>query len=129
MAASPLDRLRKACLALPDANEKISHGEPTFWAGKRMFAMFANAANHHGNGRYAVWCKATHMTQSLLVGRHPERYFVPPYAGPSGWVGIYLDRRPDWNEVAERLRDAYRLAAPKKLLAKLNASETDPDYR
>jgi len=120
MSASPLARLRKLCLALPQAHEKISHGEPTFWAGKKMFAMFANAANHHGSGRHAVWCKATHMTQSLLVGRHPDRHFVPPFVGPSGWVGMYLDGRPDWNEVAHRLREAYRLAAPKKLLAQLD---------
>ena len=128
MQPPPLPRLRRLSLALPEAYEKISHGEPTFWAGKKMFAMFANAANHHGGGRHAVWCKATHMTQSLLVGRHPERYFVPPYVGPSGWVVMYLDRHPDWREVAYRLREAYRLAAPKKLLAKLNASETDRDY-
>jgi hypothetical protein len=126
---APLARLRKLCLALPEAYEKVSHGEPTFWAGKRTFAMFANAANHHGNGRHAVWCKSTHMTQSLLVGRQPDRYFVPPYVGPSGWVGIYLDKRPDWSEVSERLREAYRLAAPKKLLAQLTAAETDRDYR
>ena len=120
MATSPLTRLRKTCLALPGAYETISHGEPTFWAGKRTFAMFANAANHHGNGRYAVWCKSTHMTQSLLVDRYPARYFVPPYAGPAGWVGIYLDKRPDWKEITERLRDAYRMVAPKKLLAQLD---------
>ncbi len=127
MAASPIVRLRRACLAFPEAYEKISHGEPTFWAGKKMFATFANAGNHHGNGRHAVWCKATHMTQSLLVGRQPDRYFVPPYVGSSGWVGMYLDRQPDWDEVSARLRDAYRLVAPKKLLAALNASETDRD--
>ena len=114
---------------LPQAYEKISHGEPTFWAGKKMFAMFANAGTHHGNGRHAVWCKATHMTQALLVGRRPDRYFVPPYVGPSGWVGVYLDRRPDWKEVSERLRDGYRLVASKTLLAKLNAWETDRDCR
>ncbi len=129
VSPAALARLRRLCLALPEAYETVSHGEPTFWAGKRTFAMFANAANHHGRGRHAVWCKATHMTQSLLVGRHSDRYFVPPYAGPSGWVGMYLDRRPDWKEVADRLREAYRLAAPKKLLAELNASETDRDCR
>ncbi len=116
MPSSPLARLRKVCLALPEAYEKVSHGEPTFWIRKRMFATFANADNHHGSGRHAVWCKATHMTQSLLVGRSPERYFVPPYVGPSGWVGIYLDRSPDWKEVAERLHESYRLVAPKRLL-------------
>jgi hypothetical protein len=76
-----------------------------------MFAMFADAANHHGGGRHGVWCKATSVTQDLLVSRWPERYFVPPYVGPSGWFGIYLDRRPNWTEVAERLAESHRLAA------------------
>jgi predicted DNA-binding protein (MmcQ/YjbR family) len=114
MATSPIDRLRQLCLALPDAWEKTSHGEPTFWVGKRMFAMFADANNHHGAGRHAVWCKATHITQDLLVSKAPERYFVPPYVGPSGWVGMYLDRRPDWARVADRLEHAYQLAAPRR---------------
>jgi predicted DNA-binding protein (MmcQ/YjbR family) len=116
IAKSPIDRLRKVCLALPQTYEKASHGEPTFWVGKRMFASFANARTHHGSGRYAVWCKATHMTQELVVSRWPDRCFVPPYAGVSGWFGIYLDRSPDWAQVAELLRESHRLAAPKKLL-------------
>jgi hypothetical protein len=107
---SPLEKLRSVCLALPDAWEKTSHGEPTFWVGKRMFATFAGADNHHGAGRHAVWCKATHATQDLLISRSPDRYFAPPYVGPSGWVGVYLDRRPNWSEVAERLSHAYELA-------------------
>jgi hypothetical protein len=115
---SPLDRLRRICLALPEAWEKVSHGEPTFWTGKRMFASFANAANHHGGGRHAVWCKATHATQDLLITRSPDRYFSPPYAGPSGWVGIYLDRSPDWPEVEQRLRSAHELAAPRRTPAR-----------
>ena len=119
---TPLERLRRTCLALPGAWEKTSHGEPTFWVAKKMFAMFANAENHHGSGRHAVWCKSSPMTQSLLVGRTPDRYFVPPYVGPSGWVGIFLDRSPDWTDVTERLRDAYRLVAPKKALALLDAT-------
>jgi predicted DNA-binding protein (MmcQ/YjbR family) len=111
---SPIEKLRKVCLALPGAWEKVSHGEPTFWVGQRMFASFADAGNHHGAGRYAVWCKATHATQDLLVSRSPDRYFVPPYAGAAGWVGVYLDRRPAWSEVAERLEHAYQLASPPK---------------
>jgi len=114
-ARSPLERLRQACLALPGAWEKLSHGEPTFWAGKRMFASFANANNHHGAGRNAVWCKATHATQYMLIARSPEVYFSPPYAGASGWVGIYLDAATDWTEVAERLRHAHELAAPPRV--------------
>ena len=77
-----------------------------------MFATFANAANHHGAGRHAVWCKATPVTQDLLLTRAPDRYFRPPYVGPSGWVGIYLDRDQDWKEVAERLAHAHELAKP-----------------
>jgi hypothetical protein len=108
---SPLERVRQLSLALPDAWEKASHGEPTFWVGKAMFASFADAANHHGAGRQAVWCKATHVTQELLLARDPARYFRPPYVGPSGWVGIYLDHQPDWADVDERLRHAHALAA------------------
>ena len=111
MPASPLIRIRRLCLALPGAAEKMSHGEPTFWVGKRMFATYADADNHHGAGRHAVWCKASHITQDWLIARNPDRYFVPPYVGPSGWVGVYLDQRPDWNEVAERLEQAHQLAA------------------
>lgn len=111
MPRSPIDRLRRLCLSLPDAYEKLSHGEPTFWAGKRMFASFADAANHHGAGRHAVWCKATHITQRLLIDKDPNRYFNPPYAGPAGWVGVYLDRAPDWKDVEDRLKHAHELAA------------------
>jgi hypothetical protein len=111
MARTPTDRVRRLALALSGAYEKLSHGEPTFWAGRRMFATFADAANHHGAGRHAVWCRSDHVTQDLLVAQSPERYFKPPYVGPSGWVGIYLDRSPDWSAVAERLRHAHELAA------------------
>ena len=115
MSRRPIERLRRTCLALPEAWEKVSHGEPTFWVGTRMFASFANAASHHGAGRHAVWCKATHATQDLLIARSPERYFKPPYAGPSGWIGIHLDGKPDWNEVTDRLRHAYESVAPTRL--------------
>jgi hypothetical protein len=121
MPASPIERLRRTCLAFPEAYEKVSHGEPTFWVGKKMFASFADASNHHGAGRHAVWCKTTHLNQDLLVSRSPDRYFVPPYVGPSGWVGIYLDRHPAWTDVAERLRESYRLVAPSRLLATVDA--------
>jgi hypothetical protein len=121
MTASPIERLRQTCLAFPEVYEKVSHGEPTFWVGKKMFASFADASNHHGAGRHAVWCKATHLDQDLLVSRSPDRHFVPPYVGPSGWVGMYLDRRPAWSDVAERLRESYRLVAPSRLLATVDA--------
>jgi hypothetical protein len=120
MARSPIQRLRRICLALPEAHEVTAWGEPTFRVRNKLFAMYADARNHHGGGRHAVWCKATHMTQDLVVHRDPDRYFVPPYVGPSGWFGMYLDDGPDWDAVADRLKEAYRLVAPKRLLADLD---------
>lgn len=101
-------------LALPGTWEKVSHGEPTFWVGKRMFATYAHADNHHGAGRHAVWCKAAHITQDLLIGRDPDRYFVPPYVGASGWIGVHLDARTDWGALAERLEHAHALATERR---------------
>jgi hypothetical protein len=119
---SPLDRVRALCLALPEAHEVEAWGEPTFRVRNKMFAMYADAGNHHGKGIAGLWVKATHVNQDLLVRSEPARFFVPPYVGPSGWVGIRLDARPDWDVVAELVRDAYRLIAPKKLLAHLDVT-------
>ena len=117
MTPSPLARLRRLCLALPEAHEVEAWGEPTFRVKNKLFAMFAAAGNHHGAGRPAVWCKAAPGNQELMVRAAPERFFVPPYVGPSGWVGVSLDRGADWKELAELLRDSWRLTAPKRLLA------------
>jgi hypothetical protein len=122
MPPSPLSRLRELCLALPEAHEVEAWGEPTFRVRNKLFAMYAAPNNHHGAGRAAVWCKAAPGNQALMVRAEPERYFVPPYVGPSGWVGVWLDRRPDWKEVGELMRDSYRLVAPKKLAALLEDS-------
>ena len=119
---SPLDRVRTLCLALPDAHEVEAWGEPTFRVRNKMFAMYADAGTHHGKGIAGLWVKATHVNQDLLVRSDPERFFVPPYVGPSGWGGIRLDGRPDGDVVAELLRDAYRLIAPKTLRARLDAT-------
>jgi hypothetical protein len=116
---SPLPRLRKLCLALPEAHEVEAWGEPTFRVRNKLFAMYASAATHHGSGRPAVWCKAGPGNQALMVHAAPERFFVPPYVGPSGWIGIWLDRRAPWGEIAELLRDSYILVAPKRLQAQL----------
>ncbi len=116
MAPRPLTRLRRLCLALPEAHEVEAWGEPTFRVRNKLFAMYADAANHHGSGRPAVWCKATLSNQSLMVEAAPGRFFVPPYVGPSGWVGVWLDGHVEWGELPDLLRDAYRLVAPKRLL-------------
>ena len=120
MPPRPLPRLRKLCLGLPEAHEVEAWGEPTFRVRNKLFAMYADAGNHHGAGRPAVWVKAGSGNQDLLVRAAPDRFFVPPYVGPSGWVGVYLDGAVDWGEVAELLRDAYALTAPKRLLAVLD---------
>ncbi|MBA3917387.1 MAG: phosphoribosylglycinamide formyltransferase [Gemmatimonas sp.] len=111
-----LDRVRALCLALPDAHEVEAWGEPTFRVRNKLFAMYASPGNHHGRGRPAVWIKARAENQRLLMELDPARYFSPPYVGPSGWVGMWLDKRPRWREVEELLRDGYRQVAPKRLL-------------
>ena len=120
MPPLPITRLRKLCLALPEAHEVEAWGEPTFRVKNRMFVTFAAPTSHHGAGRPAAWCKAAPGEQGLRVRASPERFFVPPYVGPSGWIGVWLDGDVDWDEVAELVRDAYRLIAPKKLTARLD---------
>jgi hypothetical protein len=120
-ARTPLERLRALCLALPEAHEVEAWGEPTFRVKNKLFAMYASSANHHGAGRAGVWIKSAALTQDMLVRAEPARYFVPPYVGKSGWVGAYLDKRPAWDVVDDLLQDAYRLTAPKKLVAQLDA--------
>jgi hypothetical protein len=126
MTPSPLARLRRLCLALPEAHEVEAWGEPTFRVKNKLFAMYAAAGNHHGAGRPAVWCKAAPGNQELMVRAAPARFFVPPYVGPSGWVGVWLDRGADWAELAELLRDAWRLTAPKRLVAEAGVGGQKP---
>jgi len=114
--AAPLARLRRLCLALPEAHEVEAWGEPTFRVRNKLFAMYAGADNHHGAGRPAVWCKAAPGNQELMVRAAPGRFFRPPYVGPSGWVGVWLDRGVDWTELGGLLRDAWTLVAPRRLI-------------
>lgn len=114
---NPLPKVRKLCLSLPEAHEVEAWGEPTFRVKNKLFAMYAKADNHHGEGRNAIWCKASRVNQRLMIDAAPDRFFSPPYVGPSGWVGVYLDRQVDWDELMDLLRDAWRMTAPKKLAA------------
>jgi len=128
MSASPIARLRKLCLALPEAHEVEAWGEPTFRVRNKIFAMYASASTHHGQGRDAVWVKAAPGDQAAMVAAAPDCFFVPPYVGPSGWVGIWLDGVVAWDDLAEFLRDSYRLVAPKRLGALLDA-QAHPESR
>ncbi|MGQ0539304.1 MAG: MmcQ/YjbR family DNA-binding protein [Gemmatimonadaceae bacterium] len=118
---SPLDHVRRISLALPEAHEVIAWGEPTFRVRNKLFAMYASANNHHGGGKNAIWCKSTPIKQDVLIRADPGRFFKPPYVGPSGWIGVYLDGNVDWETVADELRDAYRLVAPKRLRESLES--------
>jgi hypothetical protein len=115
MPPRPLTRVRKLCLALPEAHEVVAWGEPTFRLRNKMFAMYADAANHHGDGCAAVWFKAATGEQGAMVRAVPDRFFVPPYVGTSGWVGARLEGDVDWDEIGELLRSAYLLIAPKRI--------------
>ena len=121
MSSSPIERLRRICLALPEATEKLSHGEPCFFAGKKSFASFAN--NHHGDGRIAVWCAAPLGAQEALIALDAQRFFRPPYVGHRGWVGMRLDLDPDWDRVAAVIADAYRTIAPARLAAQIKTDD------
>ena len=124
---APLERLRRLCLALPEVTERLSHGEPTwFIRGKKTFA---NYANHHHDDRLAFWCAAPDGAQETLVSLYPDRFFRPPYVGHRGWLGVYLDVPVDWDQIADIVIDAYRMIAPKRLAAQLDASPTSPPPR
>jgi hypothetical protein len=117
--AKALERVRRICLALPEATERLSHGAPTsFVRDKKAFVMFHD--DHHGDERLALWCAAPPGVQGLLVDEEPDRFFVPPYVGHRGWIGVRLDVDPDWDEIAAICADAFRCVAPKTLAAQLD---------
>jgi len=106
---SQLARLRKLCRALEGTVEVEAWCEPTWRRRAKMYAMFAIPGTHHGDGRTAVWIKAEAAQSDGLVAAAPERYFVPPYQGPSGWIGVYLNEHTDWEELDALLREGHRL--------------------
>ena len=113
--AAVLERLRTICLALPETSERPTHGAPGFFVReKKCFLMVLD--DHHGDGRFAIWCAAPAGDQQLLVDANPERFFVPPYVGHRGWLGVRLDRGLDWEELGGIVEDAYCATAPKRLL-------------
>ncbi len=115
MSLRPLTRLRRLCLRLPEAHEVEAWGEPTFRVRNKLFATYASKDSHHGQGREAAWVKALPANQALMVRAAPSRFFKPPYVGPSGWIGVWLDGETGWAELEDLLRDAWRLTAPKRL--------------
>lgn len=113
-----VDRLREICLALPEAEEKPfgGHTAPAFRIRDKMFVMLREDGTE-------LWLKGAPGAQEALIAESPDVYFRPPYVGPKGWVGIRLDADLDWDELAELVEDSYRLIAPKRLVARLDADD------
>ena len=105
-----LKRLRRFCLSIPGTMEKLSHGEPTFFTPKRVFAMFAN--NHHGDGHIAVWLPMAPGVQEALIEEAPQLYFRSPFVGPAGWIGVELSKVDD-DQLGSLIREAFQLIAAK----------------
>jgi hypothetical protein len=114
-----LKGIREICLSFPEVSERASHGAPSFFIReKKTLCMFVD--DHHGDGILGIWCPAFPGVQQELVEQEPDRFFRPPYVGPSGWVGVRLDRDVDWEEIREILADSYRKVAPKFLVKQLD---------
>jgi len=110
---SPVERLRAICLALPDTTEKVAWGEPTWRVRGRLFAQLDN--HHHGAEQLAVWLPAPLGEQESMIFLDPVRFFRPPYVGQRGWVGVRIDRRPNWTLIAAVVKQAYRVVATSRL--------------
>jgi predicted DNA-binding protein (MmcQ/YjbR family) len=137
MARDINQAVRDVCLWLPEAEEFLSHGSPNFRVRAKTFATYA--VNHHGDGRVALWLNALPGSQELHVRADPANFFVPPYVGPRGWLGVRLDQGIEWKRVAALVREAYDKVAPPELRAlagvapplkgptrRLSASQIDP---
>ena len=120
--AEALVIVRRLCLALPEVTERPSHGAPTFFVqGKRSFVTLHD--DHHGDGRLAIWCAAPEGLQGMLVEASPDVYFVPPYVGHRGWLGVRLDGRLPADELAGLVEDAYACVASRRLLEQAGLAE------
>jgi hypothetical protein len=115
-----LNRLRTIALAFPDATEVVAHGRPTFRGGK-MFGMYGGGVKGGARFDQSLLFKVDENERVAL--QQDSRFFYPAYVGPYGWLGLDLSTRPEWNEVAELLDASYRMIAPKKLIARLDAGE------
>ena len=122
--AKHIERVRRICVALPETTEKLSHGEPTFFVRKKVYAMFSN--NHHNDGHIAVTIPAAIGVQAALIEASPKKFYRPPYVGVRGWVGVELERVGD-EELTLHLREAWRLIAPEKLQGLLEASHDESE--
>jgi hypothetical protein len=114
--SDPLDKVRAAALDLPETEERLSHGQPTFFVAGKQFAQFRD--NHHGDNRTVVCLRTSGIDeQAMLIEAAPGTYSRPAYLGPSGWVSVNLSGDSvDWDVVADRIAASWELAAPRRLL-------------
>lgn len=118
-------RVRACCLSLPEATERLSHGSPAWFVGRTpQFATLTD--DHHGDGVFGLWCAAPEGAQRMLVEADPNLYFVPPYVGHRGWVGLRLDRDPAWDQVETAIERAYTAVAPRRLVQALHSHWDGP---
>lgn len=111
-----LVRLSAICETLPETTRVLQGEHATFRVKGKVFAYFLN--NHHGDGIVAVACRTSRGENADWIAADPKRFFMPAYVGPRGYVGLRLDvGKVDWKEVADLVRDSYRMAAPKRLAA------------
>ncbi|MDP9236969.1 MAG: MmcQ/YjbR family DNA-binding protein [Chloroflexota bacterium] len=110
-----IERVREIALALPETSERLSHGEPTWFVRTKVFASWED--HHHGDPIVGLWLNAEPGLQEILVGAQPDCFYRPKYVGYKGWIGVNMDGPLDWGQVADLIRDSYRLTAPKKLAA------------
>jgi predicted DNA-binding protein (MmcQ/YjbR family) len=117
VAKSIHDTVREVCLSFPEAEEIISHGSPDYRVRGKSFASYV--INHHGDGRVALWLNAPSGSQDHYVKSQPKHFFVPPYVGPRGWLGVHLDKGLSWERIASLVRQAYEKVAPRPLIGSL----------
>ena len=137
MAKNINDAVREVCLSFPEAEEFLAHGSPNFRVRGKTFAMYT--VNHHGDGRVSLWLNSPPGAQDVHVSGEPKHFFVPPYVGPRGWLGVQIDKGLSWKRIAVLVREAYEKVAPPALRAaigrtveisppkaKLSAEQMDP---
>jgi len=117
-----LARVRKVCGSLPEVTERLSHGSPAWFVrDKKTIAMFVD--DHHGDGILGIWCAAPPGVQEQMIDEEPDVFFRPPYVGHRGWIGVRLSRTVTDAELRSILEDAFRVVAPKTLVARLDGPE------
>lgn len=116
MRTSALERVAKTCLAFPHAEVQRMGDHAKFLVRKKVFAYFLD--NHHGDGITSICVKALPGDNARLIASDPNRFYLPAYVGPRGWVALRLDLgRIDWSEIRELVAGSYLLTAPKSLAA------------